>query len=66
MKLTVNGVDIPVTSKLDIVVQVEGIDEILPLATIKVMGGKLDVYRSKVSTAGNLSVHMFGEGEYAP
>lgn len=67
MKITVNGVEIPLQSdhyfdQLNILVEFEGQEEALPQVSIDVQGGKLDVYKSRVTTKGSISVHLFGEG----
>lgn len=61
MKITVNGVQVPVKGSLDIRVEVDADGEVLPPTTIVATGGKLDVYRSRVSLVGNVSVHLFSE-----
>lgn len=64
MIIVVNGVTIPLDAAhpdLNIQVTVSQ-QETLPQATVNVTGGHLDVYRSKVSLTGDISVHMFSEG----
>lgn len=64
MRVTVNGVVVPAVSpdgQLHVVVDVEPQGEILPVTTLQIVGGKLDVYRSKFTRTGNLSLHIFSD-----
>lgn len=62
MKLTVNGITVPLSGpNLSIQVAVDPSGEVLPFVTIDVTGGKLDVYRSRYSTSGDIHFHLFGD-----
>lgn len=61
MKIIVNGVTVPLSGpNLSVQVAVDPSGEVLPFVTIDVTGGKLEVYRSRYSTSGNISFHIFG------
>lgn len=65
MKIAVEGLDNP-SQGIDVRVEVDPAGEKLPEVRIVATGGKLDVYKSRVQTSGNISVHLFAEGKHDP
>ncbi len=61
MKITVNGVEVPVVNLLQIDIQVAPGGETLPNTVINATGGKLDCYLSKLIRNGDISLHPFRE-----
>lgn len=61
MIITVNGVRIMTANKLNIELITDSIGERCPPITINNAGGKLDVYKSDVTTTGPISIHLFSK-----
>lgn len=61
MRMTINGVVIPnPESGLNVHCELDG-NEKLPEMNVAVTGGRLDVYKSAVTTQGEVSIHLFQE-----
>lgn len=61
MKLVINGVEIPVTDKLDIQIQTDPAGERLVPVYITNTGGLLSCYASSLQKSGPIATHVFGD-----
>ncbi len=63
MKITCNGVPIPIGTTLQITAECDPAGETLPDLTLTGVGGLLSIYKSKIHVSGNATFSFFGEGE---
>lgn len=61
MRIKANGVEVPLNAHIVVVVEVDPAGEVFPPLTITAAGGKLDVYRTQISTTGTVDFHLFGQ-----
>jgi len=62
MKITANGVEVPVTNNtINIELVVDDNGEDAPQINITATGGRLDAYAGRVKRNGDIHVHVFGD-----
>lgn len=61
MKITLDGKEIvfDATKPVDVVIEVDGVEE-MPVINLSVVGGRLDIHRSRFHREGDISIHFFG------